>query len=279
LSKTTRSRFILCLIAALVVFAYGGCTPVPSNGSLSGFSATVSVPSPQDQAAFNDMSPVAGEGAPARIVSPSNYDFLLGKEKGLCDDNGFTETYFEVQALYRSCIEQYLMQELGLGSIDSQIGEGLSGAVANSREDMGFYQRYSILPLSYVYLRNNIYVERLSLDDLGVLERAVKDKDFEITGEIYEVVLRTYPEVLRPQKDKPPDFPVSYGANPTEEVTTNGAIVFGIGVSALFDGKGNFVDREGYVSTKDAISNELVPGFDEAASSALKGVTVCFFLE
>ena len=250
-----------------------------SNNFLRGFNTAVSVPSPQDQAAFNDISPVEGEGMPARIVLPNNYDFLLGKEKGLCDDNGFTETYFEVQAFYRSCVEQYFMQELDLGLIDSKVGENLSGAEANSKEDMGFYQKYSVLPLSYVYLRNNIYVEQLSPDDLGTFKQVVKDKDFEITEEIYEVVLRTYPEILRPQKDKPSGFLVSYGTNPTEKVTANDTIVFGIGVSALFDEKGNFVDREGYINTKSLINNELVPDFNETASNLLKNVTVCFFLE
>ena len=130
------------------------------------------------------------------IVTPMNYDLQLAVEKGLCGNDGFGEKYLYMQALYRKGFESWLLKTTSLRDFDDRLSNSELNFAPMPRSQQSFYQRYSTWGLQFIYLCNNIPIERLSKNDLQLLYSQVENGSADINQELENMIKRTFSDVL-----------------------------------------------------------------------------------
>ena len=96
--------------------------------------------------------------------------YELLSQKGLGGGKQPNQRYFTLINKYKGFFELYLKETLPLELIDQNARESELGFKPIKEEDMDFYQRTSGMGLTYLYLRNNLYIEKLSASNLQLLE-------------------------------------------------------------------------------------------------------------
>ena len=121
------------------------------------------------------------------------------------------DVFLDLQFKYRNGISKYLSEIIDFDSINEEIKDIGIPIVEDS--EYNFYHRNSFFGNKYIYLRNNIHIERLNDIELDNLEEDKVDMNF------YE---NTYKRVLYEDGDL-----VSYGVHPNDMNTKKSkAIVF-----------------------------------------------------
>ena len=114
------------------------------------------------------------------IFVPDSYDYNIIK-------NNFSEEEFlELQNKYRNSIEEMLSKIIDFKQLDEKITKVLKVPVVEDK-DYNFYHKFSNLGSNYIYLRNNIHIERLSKEDVERLKSNNIDEDY---------IKRTLPNVM-----------------------------------------------------------------------------------
>ena len=147
----------------------------------------------------------------------TNNDLLV--EKGFKIDEENNE-YFKLLNKYKKLFEEYLKEKLPLELIDDNMKKSDLKFVPVKKEDMDFYQITSTMNLDYIYLRNNLYIEKLSKEDLEFLSK--KDK---LDEESKEFIKRTYQTVINPYDEKRIIF---YGPENEKHLCDSTDVVLGI---------------------------------------------------
>ena len=94
---------------------------------------------------------------------------------------------------YKSFFERFLKEQLSLELIDRNLKESELDFRPVKGEDQDYYQRTSGMGLTYIYLRNNLYVEKLTEDELRFL------KEHEEYGtEVEKFISETCERVVNP---------------------------------------------------------------------------------
>lgn len=146
-----------------------------------------------------------------------NYDLL--KEKGLGEKDP-NEKYFELLNKYKSFFEDYLKEKLPLLQIDNNMKESELAFKPIEETNMDFYQITSSMGLKYVYLRNNLYIEKLNSADIEFL-----DSKEEYNDETREFISRTFKDVINPYDDSKVIF---YGPENGQFLCNSNDVVLGI---------------------------------------------------
>lgn len=146
-----------------------------------------------------------------------NYELLLEKNLGHEVPN---EKYFQLLNLYKLYFEQYLKELLPLNLIDENMKKSDLSYTKVNDDDMDFYQSTSNMDLSYIYLRNNFYVEKLSNEDI---EFVLGQKEY--NDEVKEFIRRTYKNVINPYDE---DRLIFYGPENQIHMCNSSDVVLGI---------------------------------------------------
>jgi hypothetical protein len=135
------------------------------------------------------------DGDPERFRDGTS-DFLIASEKGLGDPGRYSERYMELQAYYRKALEAHLLEVLRLDLYEEEFDKSKLGFMPEPETRISYYQRYSMLKFEHLYLRNDLYIEHLSTEDIALLEALHAQNGSEVTPEAIELAKRTYPEVI-----------------------------------------------------------------------------------
>lgn len=169
-----------------------------------------------------------------------HFDSQLAYQKKMSQTpNALSESYFSLQQVYRQLLSEYLNQQLPLKELDRELEQlglpKMSKELSRIHDTESYYQSLSLLDSDYIYLRNNLFIERLTLEQLSVLDRVSKGQvldQTDLTGFIEE----TMPIVLAYDCQEG-DYLVKYEAGSSEPKLHRNDIVF-----YLVDGK--FVREE-----------------------------------
>ena len=113
----------------------------------------------------------------------------LALEKGLIIDNDESR-YNEVVKKYKYLLEYYVSLKVDLLKYEDLIKEsGLYIGINTKYKSLNEY-----LNLDYIFLINNLFVEKLSIDDINTLMSKF-DKN-SITDEMMDIISRTYKDVI-----------------------------------------------------------------------------------
>lgn len=123
-------------------------------------------------------------------------DLSLFSSKGLVDADELNSKYFTLYRNYKVLLDRYLVDKLKLADYDQSIDNVGLKFIPEKPEDMDFYQYMSGMHLKYLYLRNNLYVEKLSNEDIDKILVLTDDDLSKPSPEIVKLVEDTYKSVI-----------------------------------------------------------------------------------
>ena len=226
MSKVIRVVLALCLLL-VGVMPLGGC-------SLMGIRTLVSV------------------GQIDRAIYPDDFDMALARQKGL----DTVSSYKQVQDNYFALLSTYLCGLYDFSAADALLdSEGFKPI-----EEGDYYYNRSLLGSKYFYLRNNIHVERLSVEQIAYLKSDSLAPDdpqgIQIVKDTCEEVLLVH--YLWVNGDY---YEVSYKRGSSEPTIPNTAIVFFVDYENLYrdttDTQEYLAGRKGAATTVDGLSREI----------------------
>ena len=128
-------------------------------------------------------------------------DMNLLISKGLYDNNDYTDKFYRLYMNYHILLDKYLVRKYSLIKYDKAFDESGLRFIPVEEENMDYYQYISQMDLNYIYLRNNIYVEKLSDEDIDKI-LSLNDNFLEYPREeTFELIERTYKDVIDVNND------------------------------------------------------------------------------
>lgn len=88
------------------------------------------------------------------------------------------ESYLKLYSLYNNLLIQYLIKKYNLNLYDKMIQNSKRNFKKVDTKDMDIYQYTSSKYLNYLYIRNNIYIEKLSKEELLYLSNTKEILDY-----------------------------------------------------------------------------------------------------
>ena len=111
------------------------------------------------------------------------FDNLLTKEK---------EQYLARYKKYCDMFISFLIDRLKLDDIENSMSKDENYLLPLKEKDYDFYQQLSSDKMKYLYLRNNLYIERLSSEEVKVLDESTEFNDSFIEN-TFQKVISDYP--------------------------------------------------------------------------------------
>lgn len=192
-------------------------------------------------------------GAHNNFTISHDFNFDEAYEKGISPSKDrVTEQYLDLQNKYNIVLGMYLKRQIPcISDFDKNLG-GLYikkvpklkltevASVKNNPVE-SYYQSLSSLDSNYIYLSSNIYVERLSKDDIKLLKDNSLDnpKGRKI---LIEMVSRTYVNVTSADSSRL-DSIWSESKGTTTVTVPKTALVFWVTYKEYYNDKGNYIDE------------------------------------
>ena len=102
------------------------------------------------------------------------------------------ESYLKLYSLYNNLLIQYLIKKYNLNLYDEMIQNSKRNFKKVDTKDMDIYQYTSSKYLNYLYIRNNIYIEKLSKEELLYLSNTKEILDYNNE----QFIEKTYKKVI-----------------------------------------------------------------------------------
>ena len=147
--------------------------------------------------------------------------------------------YLDRLSKYYSLFIQYLNSKMNLEKIDKELANSEMNFTSVKKEDMDLYQYLSSESLNYLYLRSNIYIERLNDEGLAFLDNASDVLNDETTY----FIENTYP-ILISEVLEHGEVPINYGPAGNEQFfAPNENIIIGF----RFDSPVDSIRKMGFI--------------------------------
>lgn len=104
--------------------------------------------------------------------------------------------YLSLYNLYRRLFSEYIIKKIDLKLFDEKIVNSELGFTPLSNEKMDIYQYFSSDELIYLYIRNNIYIEKLTKEQVKFLKQRIKSKNFTLDKEAEKLIEDSYQKVI-----------------------------------------------------------------------------------
>lgn len=163
------------------------------------------------------------------MLDEFDYDVFVGK--GLYENDELTDRYYILVKNYKILLDKYLMNKLPLKDMDNEIiNSGLS-FIPVEKEKMDFYQKFSAMKLKYLYLRNNLYVYKLSNSEIDTLVNLTDNQLAKPSAKLMELIDDTYRMVIdaKPYGDDVSDvYMKCYGIDDNDYWLKSDELVIGL---------------------------------------------------
>lgn len=137
--------------------------------------------------------------------------------------------YIEMYNTYRALFTEYIIDKLNLKSYDKKITESNLRFSQVNDESMDVYQYFSNNELNYFYIRNNIYLNKLSEDENSYLREKIKKQDIQLNKETVEFIEETYEKIIyEGNSEEHKGFLTLYGPNSRTYMAPNDAVIIGV---------------------------------------------------
>lgn len=143
-------------------------------------------------------------------IYPNSLNMLLMEEKRLSDQGKLNDKYFILLNNYKYLLCRYLIGNTSLKHFDDELKQSNLMFSFLDLGDMDFYQSTSYLGLTYLYLRNNLYVEKLSEEDIEKIVN-LDYNNLQLLDECSKIVSRTFKNVINVSDSNEDDVKVCYG--------------------------------------------------------------------
>lgn len=173
------------------------------------------------------------------------FDYDVFVSKGLFEEDDLTERYYTLLKNYKVLFEKYLLSKLPLKDMDDKIVNSDLKFVPIGNDKMDFYQKFSTMKLKYIYLRNNLYVYKLSLNEIDTIVNLSANQLAKPSAKLMELIDDTYKMVIdaRPLgEDIDVGYKKCYGIDSSDYWLNSDELVIGVRYDEFADnglGEGN----------------------------------------
>ena len=138
------------------------------------------------------------------------------------------EEYIELYNVYRNLFSEYIINKLKLKEFDKKIEESNLQFSVIDEENMDIYQYFTSSELKYFYIRNNIYINRLSEKEKAFLKDIIKKDDIQLNERTTKFIEDTYKSAIYEGiSDKEKRFTTFYGPDSGTYMAPNDSIIIG----------------------------------------------------
>lgn len=132
-----------------------------------------------------------------KLITDEMYDSRFPKkEKSVVEemDRYSKNLFYTLYALYSDFLYEYLLKHTDIKKYDDMLSEMNSNVISNDRKDL--YQFLSSNYLKNLYVRNNLYIERLSDADIRFLTDRILNAEYDYDEKVEELIERTFRTVI-----------------------------------------------------------------------------------
>ena len=139
------------------------------------------------------------------------------------------DDYIKLYNLYRSLLTEYIIDTLELKKYDEKILKSNLNFKQTNKEEMDSYQYFSSEELKYLYIRNNIYIEKLDENEMSFLKNVLNSNLYSLNEETKKFIVNTYEKVISEcrENDGKESF-TFYGPNTTRFMASNKSLIIGM---------------------------------------------------
>lgn len=142
--------------------------------------------------------------------------------------NSDKQKYFLKYFLYRKLFTEFLILKLELKEYDEEIANSKLNFRPSNKDDMDFYQYFSSEELKYFYIRNNIYIDKLSEIEDNFLQNKIDNNNYNLDIEAEKFIEATYEKVIFEDVLNNGDTCITiYGPDSSSFMAPNNAVVVG----------------------------------------------------
>lgn len=123
-------------------------------------------------------------------------DRVMAKNKALSSDDVPNERYCLLYWIYRNLFDCFLKQKLNLAEYDCRIADSGLRFFPVGKNEMDIHQYLSTMGLRFFYLRNELYVEKLSPADIDTLLSLPAQDVLNPKPETLKMIERTWKTVI-----------------------------------------------------------------------------------
>ena len=105
------------------------------------------------------------------------------------------EEYLNLYSLYMYYFTKYLIKTIRLDQYDESL-KNSNLSFVNIIENQDVYQLMNSSLLNYFYIRNNIYLDKLTNDELNFLKQQLTSLNYNINEEIESFIEKTYKKLI-----------------------------------------------------------------------------------
>lgn len=205
----------------------------------------------------------------AERLYPTGYNFETAKEKGLSNSSIYEDKYLLLQAGYCAIFNAFLCDRVSLNEYQNCLDISELGFPKGSRTE---YSEIGAFGRKNIYIRNSLYVERLSNEDIELILDAIDGETIRINDELLSLVERTWKEIVvvhldQDANDEP--YEIVYDEDGINKMSAfNDSLVLELAYSAEFDSAGNILNKENE-QAKYKYATELADRMETEISSML----------
>lgn len=209
---------------------------------------------------------VSGEEIEKNIF-PKNIDMALGEEKKLVSNGKLTTRYVNILGLYKTVLEEVFEEKTEWSTLNQIVLDSDLNFPAIEEQNQTIYQKTSLGSMDFFYLRNNIYVERLTGEQLAIFDQKLAEDDLEITEDLKKIVEETFELVSIPYLKAKSNTEVPYNSSGTKTAKNN-AIIIEVGYQREIDETGNYLNKETEDKRRQFIADEIAPKLKKSLETA-----------
>ena len=136
--------------------------------------------------------------------------------------------YFNLYAIYMDLFYKYLLKNINLKSYEKELSAMSLKPI--EKDEMDFYQSLAHQFLSYFYIRNNVYLERLANEQVEFMAQKIINSNFELDNKTEEIIESTFRNLIfeNVTGNFDSNFIVNFGPNLPQFHAPVNALVLGI---------------------------------------------------
>ena len=143
--------------------------------------------------------------------------------------------YIELYCKYRQLFTEFLIKKLNLKEYDNIIGNSNLNIPVTPEENMDIYQYFSSNILKYVYVRNNIYIERLTQEEIEYLKK-IDSLEIGNNTDVLNFINSTYKKVIFEDVSKNKEkHTIMFGPDSKDYLSSNYSVVIGLRYDEFYD--------------------------------------------
>jgi hypothetical protein len=256
------AKKLLFAISALLLLV-SGCTGTPiEEESMNTPESTLS-PSIEDITAHSH---------------PFSYDLALAETVGLSNGTTLNEKFAKVQNTYRLVLSRYLESRVSFSAFDETLESTGLGFTPAPTEDMSAYQQWSEINSAFIYIRNNLHVERLPQSHIDTLIEKSDQVDIAADQELQDIVQNSWVDVIKLVNSDDAGLTVGYDTSGNMQVP-NSSLLLEVSNVTLFDSNGKYIDRDKDNKRIEYLEKEFAPLIESDVSQALDFTVKVHILE